>query len=260
MTQQRTRGGQELDRALFYWVFCTQNLRFLAPASSSGPDGDLPHPDEVICVAGKQGLRRERESAQGKGRVASKVGPQDTRTRDYGPQRANPKAERDHDQPQMLGKIKEKSSKVGKGPREGRDPGKFSPLLAETAPGAEHKCLHGPCAPRGSPKSWFPRAGMAGQGEGDGFYLPVCGPGQGSALGWFGFAAGADHLLLQLVHDDFAFQVLQEKDDDDDEGTRGSCRKIPTTESNPSPERREGAEVRSETASGFPHRDAVRWH
>lgn len=83
-----------------------------------------------------------------------------------------------------------------------------------------------PYAPRGCPKSWFPRAGMAGQGEGDGFYLPICRPGQGSALGWFSFAAGADHLLLQLVHDDFAFQVLQEKDDDD-EGTRSPAGRLP---------------------------------
>lgn len=53
---------------------------------------------------------------------------------------------------------------------------------------------------------------MPAEGEGDdGSYLPICRPGQGSALGWFGFAAGADHLLLQLIHDDFTFQVLQEK-------------------------------------------------
>lgn len=53
---------------------------------------------------------------------------------------------------------------------------------------------------------------MLAEGErDDGSYLPICGPGQGSALGWFGFAAGADHLLLQLIHDDFTFQVLQEK-------------------------------------------------
>lgn len=66
---------------------------------------------------------------------------------------------------------------------------------------------------------------MPGQGEGDGFYLSICGPGQGSALGWFSFAAGADHFLLQLVHDDFAFQVLQEKEEH--EGTRGPAGKLP---------------------------------
>lgn len=39
-------------------------------------------------------------------------------------------------------------------------------------------------------------------------YLPIRGPGQRSALGGLSFAAGADHLLLQLVHDDFPFQIL----------------------------------------------------
>lgn len=57
----------------------------------------------------------------------------------------------------------------------------------------------------------IPGAGMQGQGQGDGFYLPICRPGQGRALGRLRFAAGADHLLLELIHDDFPFQILQEE-------------------------------------------------
>lgn len=68
------------------------------------------------------------------------------------------------------------------------------------------------------PKSSFPfslpkkrgkgrRGGWAGSREGS-CYLPIRGPGQRSALGGLSFAAGADHLLLQLVHDDFPFQIL----------------------------------------------------
>lgn len=67
-------------------------------------------------------------------------------------------------------------------------------------------------------KSYFPfslpkkrgkgkRGGRAGSREGS-CYLPIRGPGQRSALGGLSFAAGADHLLLQLVHDDFPFQIL----------------------------------------------------
>lgn len=76
---------------------------FFATASSSGPDGDLPHPDEVIRVAGKQRLRRETEVGGGKGRTATKGGPRDTGTRDCRPRRANPRAERERDQPQVSG-------------------------------------------------------------------------------------------------------------------------------------------------------------
>lgn len=46
-------------RALFLLIFVHKIGVFLATVSSSGSDGDLPHPDEVICVAGEQGLRRE---------------------------------------------------------------------------------------------------------------------------------------------------------------------------------------------------------
>lgn len=40
------------------------------------------------------------------------------------------------------------------------------------------------------------------------FYLPICRPRQRGTLGRLSFAAGADHLLLQLIHNNFAFQVL----------------------------------------------------
>lgn len=71
----------------FFYCFLYTKSRV---SRSSGPDGDLPHPDKVVCVAGKQGLRRERELGHRKGWVANKVRPWDTRTKDSGPRRANP--------------------------------------------------------------------------------------------------------------------------------------------------------------------------
>lgn len=56
--------GQEVARSSIersFIEFCTQNRGLLTSSSSSGPDGDLPHADQVVCVASKQGLRRETE-------------------------------------------------------------------------------------------------------------------------------------------------------------------------------------------------------
>lgn len=40
-------------------------------------------------------------------------------------------------------------------------------------------------------------------------YLSVSRPRQAVALGWLSLAAGADHLLSQLIHNDLALQILQ---------------------------------------------------
>lgn len=117
MTQQWTQAGHELDRALFFF-YCFLYTKSTV-SRSSGPDGDLPHPDKVVCVASKQGLRRERESGHGKGWVANKVRPWDTRTKDSSPRRANPKSEEGPPSAPDIGEIK--ISKVERGPREGRD-------------------------------------------------------------------------------------------------------------------------------------------
>lgn len=124
------------------------------------------------------------------------------------------------------------------------------------------------------PKSSFPfslpkkrgkgrRGGWAGSREGS-CYLPIRGPGQRSALGGLSFAAGADHLLLQLVHDDFPFQILCRARKKKRQGTRGACSETPVAKPNPSdPEmlrnslwvsagmQSDGIEVSSQHAGGF---------
>lgn len=106
------------------------------------------------------------------------------------------------------------------------------------------------------PKSSFPfslpkkrgkgkRGSWAGSREGS-CYLPIRGPGQRSALGGLSFAAGADHLLLQLVHDDFPFQILcraRKKSVREPGGTVARPRWPSPTPPTPKC---------SETASGFP--------
>lgn len=55
--------GQEVARSSIersFIEFCTQNRGLLTSSSSSGPDGDLPDADQVVCVASKQGLRKRR--------------------------------------------------------------------------------------------------------------------------------------------------------------------------------------------------------
>lgn len=77
--------GQEVARSSIersFIEFCTQNRGLLTSSSSSGPDGDLPHADQVVCVASKQGLRRETgKKKRSQGRGGSKMNPRDGKSR-----------------------------------------------------------------------------------------------------------------------------------------------------------------------------------
>lgn len=198
----------------------------------------------------------------GRGWMATDVGPQDMRTWDCGPQGGKSQSREGPRSAPGVGEVKEKSWKVEKGPREGRHPRKFLSLLAEMTPGVEVKCRYSPYAPReagGSPKSSSP-PGLGHWDREKGMVFTCPSADQAREVHWGGSA-----LLLVLITSCFSSSTMilpsrSCRRTEEREGMRGPARRLPRP--NPTQLRNaiEGTEDRSETASGFPHRNALRWH